>query len=1143
MTDYKNIVPKAQGGDPKALDELYGSTCRAVYFTCLSLLKNEQDAEDLMQNTYITAFKKLQTLEQPEKFELWIKRVAANRCKDFLYKKGTHPSEPLDEEGFDGVDENFLPDEYVINAEKRAIVMKIMREQLSDVLYQTVIMFYFDEMSVATIAGEMNCPEGTVKYRLNAARAKIKRGVLDYEKKNDDKLYAFGGLPFLTRLLAEEANSVDVPALDVMSVITQNSPYVPDSTAVDPNFTANTAARIGGKMLGTLKAKIIAAAAAVAVVGGGTTAAILIANSVGSNYTSDPESYASSKPHGNESNNGGSGIDYGKSRFWFARQTWDEPPRTTFEGGVLADKRDIHDVDLRKIDGISAPFYAYKVLDESKEYVSGTFEDVLNSQWIIEPGKHVGIDTQQHSSDVPAPLYDGLGVITVFNFDDEPRTTAYCLEHNWWNNHQNREYPPDETRALGLDHELRDTGPAPKEYEMLDAIKAKFGTPHYIRYGSIHEDDQGLDPKTQLFKEVEREFDPTYGGLVATYYDMIYDYGDILMIITVKEQIIGTNNKNDVYYVEFWPRECWEHRTDIEPFYGGENDSEQMYSPYEGAPVDSGSDNDTDKQQFWFAKQTWTEAPRTEFEGGILADNRKTFDLRDIDELSAPFFSSILYSDDKTTDKFSDVWYNPHEIAPYDYVEVETRAADVEDPHSPYDGIGFIDIINFDTEEALSVEDCLEKGWWKTYAGEKGFLYETVTLGLDDSLRDDGDMPYEDKLMDAVIAKFGTPDYVRYSGYSEAETDEERRRAIYDKMAEVNDPQYDDQYIMLSYDLIYELGNDVIMSVVVWEQRNPKGEFVLNLDYVEFWGSGCWENRFEFGDKEDNDREEISLFPLFNGNGSENQSDSPFWIARQTWTEAPRKTFEGGILRDNRKTLNLLDIDDLSAPFFTGLAPTDNWITDKFSDIWYNDVDISSIYFNEINTQYVGYGKEPLPYDGIGTIQIYNFDNIPHLVEDCLENGWWKTAVTDDRAYMYETVALGLDSSLSRNNENYVYEEELVNAVIKKFGTPHYIYYPWVYNGSKNPDRRAAMYEDMESILNPVSGNEIHFIQYQFVYELENDLVMTVYISENRNSDDRITLNVDYVEFWSGACWENRHTVANMDFEMDEIELFKVYEP
>lgn len=297
MTDYKNIVPRALNGDAAALDELYKSTGRAVYFTCLCLLKNEQDAEDLSQNTYITAFAKLKTLEQAEKFEPWIKRIAANLCKDFLYKKGAHPNEPLDEEIFEEVDENFLPEEYAEKSEKREIVMRIMRENLSDVLYQTVIMFYFDELTIAEIAEEMNCPEGTVKYRLNAARAKIKKGVLDYEKKSGDKLYAVVGVPFLALLLSKESEAAAVPVLDIMSVITQNAPYVPDSTAVDPNFAnsaANTARRIGGKMFGTLKAKIIVGAAAAAIVGGGVTAGVIIANNAKKNpndgYTSRMES-------------------------------------------------------------------------------------------------------------------------------------------------------------------------------------------------------------------------------------------------------------------------------------------------------------------------------------------------------------------------------------------------------------------------------------------------------------------------------------------------------------------------------------------------------------------------------------------------------------------------------------------------------------------------------------------------------------------------------------------------------------------------------------------------------------------------------------------------------------------------------------
>lgn len=878
MTDYKNIVPKAQGGDPKALDELYKSTSRAVYFTCLSLLKNEQDAEDLMQNTYITAFKKLNSLNQHEKFEPWIKRIAANLCKDFLIKKGAHPEQPLDEENFDEpVDENFLPDEYVIAAEKREIVMKIMRENLSDVLYQTVIMFYFDEMSVAEIAEEMNCPEGTVKYRLNAARAKIKKGVLDYEKKSGDKLYAFVGLPgsvFLARLLAEEAKAASVPALDVMSVITQNSPYVPDSTAVDPNFTANTATRIGGKMLGTLKAKIIAGAVAAAVVvGGGVTAAVVIANNSGgreSGYTSRVES---GDPESTSQSGSLNGIDLSQSRFWFARQTWDEPPRTTFEGGVLADKRDIHDVDLHKIDGISAPFYAYKVLDESKEYVSGTFEDVFNSQWIIEPGKHVGIDTQHHASGTPAPLYDGLGVITVFNFDDEPRTTGYCLEHNWWNNHQNKEYPPDETRALGLDHELMDTGPMPKESAMLDAIKEKFGTPHYIRYGSIHEDDKGLDPKTQLFKEVEREFAPKFdglsNGLVATYYDMIYDYGDILMIITVKEQLVGENTKNDVYYVEFWPRECWEHRKDIEPFYGGENDSEQMFSPYEGeyteppAPVNNSSEPEESDSPFWYARQTWNEAPRDSFEGGLLIDNRKTIDPEFLDSICAPYHCELLDISNHwghNADKFTEVLMAEEDIPAYSFTEIYTQYTD-DGEFPEFCGAEIIRVFNFDNIPH-SLYDCYENGWWKITA-ENNLDFRILTppttaLGLPKSLFDYSGLPDETALLDAIREKFGTPDLVRYIGNDHGERID-RKQAMLEDIARADEPS-DSGIFFLNYDLLYNL-DDVVMIVCVTEQMVFNEDYVSAVQCVEFWNPLCIENVDTVADLEgDNDRADLAFF-------------------------------------------------------------------------------------------------------------------------------------------------------------------------------------------------------------------------------------------------------------------------------------------
>lgn len=109
--------------------------------------------------------------------------------------------------------ENFLPEEYITEKSKRKIVMDIMRKKLSDIQYQTVILFYFNELSVEEIADIMECPPGTVKYRLSVSRAKIKEGVLEYEKDNRDKLYSFAPIPFLAGLLAMEAETAEIPEM------------------------------------------------------------------------------------------------------------------------------------------------------------------------------------------------------------------------------------------------------------------------------------------------------------------------------------------------------------------------------------------------------------------------------------------------------------------------------------------------------------------------------------------------------------------------------------------------------------------------------------------------------------------------------------------------------------------------------------------------------------------------------------------------------------------------------------------------------------------------------------------------------------------------------------------------------------------
>lgn len=295
MQEITKNVHDALNGDKRGFDALYQATSKAVYFTCLSLVKNESDAEDLTQDVYITAFEKLTSLSEPEKFAAWVKRIAVNKCMDFLATKGAHSEFPIDSEETDEepVDENILPGEYVENKEKRRIVMEIMQKSLSDTQYRTVIMFYFNDMSIAEIAEVMDCPEGTVKYRLNAARSKIKKGVLNYEHRTDDRLYTFVGAPFLARLLTAESTELTVPAAEISSLLP----------------AAKAAGNIGKKAFwDTLKGKLIIGTAAVAVVGGAAACAAVTINSSETTENTDDsyisDSFPAYYPNENSDNTG-----------------------------------------------------------------------------------------------------------------------------------------------------------------------------------------------------------------------------------------------------------------------------------------------------------------------------------------------------------------------------------------------------------------------------------------------------------------------------------------------------------------------------------------------------------------------------------------------------------------------------------------------------------------------------------------------------------------------------------------------------------------------------------------------------------------------------------------------------------------------
>ena len=291
MDSMNELVSRVINGDKQAFEAIYQATYRQVYYTCMSFLKNEQNAQDIMQDTYITAFTHMQQLENPERITAWINRIAVNKCKDFLakympeeFREDVFESDVLEE------NENFLPENYVINIEKRKIVLKIMRENLSPIQYQTILLYYYDEMSVSEIASCMNCPEGTVTYRLSSARGKIKRAVEEYEGTGGVRIHSFGAVSLLTAIFTADAENVVIPnvfsgifsslgaaagsaAGTVSSVGTTGSVSVASGTAMS---AVKKASGLGIKgLIKTAKAQIITGVVVTTVAVGGVTGFVL----------------------------------------------------------------------------------------------------------------------------------------------------------------------------------------------------------------------------------------------------------------------------------------------------------------------------------------------------------------------------------------------------------------------------------------------------------------------------------------------------------------------------------------------------------------------------------------------------------------------------------------------------------------------------------------------------------------------------------------------------------------------------------------------------------------------------------------------------------------------------------------------------
>ena len=82
-----NLISKCKQNDAKAQLQLYDNYCKAMFVTAYNFVKQEAVAEDIMQESFIKAFKKIDSFNGKVTFGAWLKRIVINHCLDWLKKR------------------------------------------------------------------------------------------------------------------------------------------------------------------------------------------------------------------------------------------------------------------------------------------------------------------------------------------------------------------------------------------------------------------------------------------------------------------------------------------------------------------------------------------------------------------------------------------------------------------------------------------------------------------------------------------------------------------------------------------------------------------------------------------------------------------------------------------------------------------------------------------------------------------------------------------------------------------------------------------------------------------------------------------------------------------------------------------------
>ena len=161
----KTTVKQLQSGDISVFDDIYYATKDVVYYTILSIMKDRSLAEDIMQDTYLTALEKIHQYKPKSTFTSWLLTIARNlSINEYNKRKREFQVDIGEQEYLFGVTES--------SSEKEILIHEMM-SKLNDTERQIVVMHALADLKHREIAAIIDKPLGTVTYTYQQAIKKL----------------------------------------------------------------------------------------------------------------------------------------------------------------------------------------------------------------------------------------------------------------------------------------------------------------------------------------------------------------------------------------------------------------------------------------------------------------------------------------------------------------------------------------------------------------------------------------------------------------------------------------------------------------------------------------------------------------------------------------------------------------------------------------------------------------------------------------------------------------------------------------------------------------------------------------------------------------------------------------------------------